>query len=182
MTFRLLAFSPLLADQDLWTESVNGLIGSLSLVVSAVGVAVIVWGAYSAAVRLIASETAAARGQSPKAGGPAARLLFLSYLLPGLEFMIAGGVIKTLAVPDWQHAAVLAGLVLARALLGLSVRWETPADVDVAVRAEAGSPLALLTRGPQNAAAPAGGVAAASEGGAKKAAEDLAPAGADAGR
>jgi hypothetical protein len=41
-----------------------------------------------------------------------------------VEFLIAGCLIKTLAVPDWQQATVLASLVVARTLLGLSAKWE----------------------------------------------------------
>jgi hypothetical protein len=37
--------------------------------------------------------------------------------------MVAGCLIKTFAVQDWQQAALLASLVFARTLIGLSLRW-----------------------------------------------------------
>ncbi len=119
----------LLAQQtspDSWTTPINGLIVSLALIISAIGVALIVWGAYSSVLRLIAAETGAVRGQGPRAEAPGA-MPFAAYLVPGLDFMIAGTVIKTLAVSDWQQAALLTGLVLVRTLLGLSMKWEAAA-------------------------------------------------------
>jgi uncharacterized membrane protein len=112
---------------DAWISPLNGLIVALAFLVSAVGIGLIVWGAYCSVLRLIASEAAAARGQAPKAGAPSVRSLFTPYLLPGLDFLLAGGLIKTAASTDWQQAAVLGGLVLVRTLLSLSATWEVKA-------------------------------------------------------
>jgi uncharacterized membrane protein len=117
-------FGPVLAEQPPgWTGPVAGLTVALSLIVSGIGIAVILWGAYSSVLALITAETAAARGQLPKADAVTARLLFATYLLPGLDFVIAGSVIKALAAPDWQQAALVGGFALARALIGLSLGW-----------------------------------------------------------
>jgi uncharacterized membrane protein len=124
------AFTPVLlvfADQpapEVWARPLTGLMVALSLIISAVGVAIVVWGAYCSVLRLIQTETAAALGQAAKPDVAAGRLLFATYLLPALDFMIAGSVIRTAAGLDWQQAAVLASLVLARTLLGLSVKGE----------------------------------------------------------
>jgi uncharacterized membrane protein len=105
-----------------------GLIVSLSQVVSGIGLAIIAWGAYCSVLRLIGTETAAARGQLPHADALCGRAVFASYLLPALDFMTAGVLIKTFAMPDWQQAALLASLVIARTLIGFSLRWGiTPA-------------------------------------------------------
>jgi uncharacterized membrane protein len=124
-------FAPLLAEgvaPDTWAGAGQGVLALLALVVSSVGVAAIVWGVYSAALRLIAAEVGGS-WPAPKADGPEARPPFTSYLLAGLEFLIAGCLIKTLAVPDWQQACVLASLVLARTLLGLGGKWEAEPGV-----------------------------------------------------
>jgi uncharacterized membrane protein len=114
----------LLAQQaDLGATSLTGLIVSLSHVVSGVGLVIIAWGTYSSVLRLIGTETAAARGQLPQAEALRGRAVFASYLLPALDFMVAGILIKTFAVPDWQQTALLASLVFARTLIGLSLRW-----------------------------------------------------------
>jgi uncharacterized membrane protein len=128
----LLRASSLFADAarpELWTTPLTPLVDGLSLVVGVVGAAVIVWGAYGSAVRLIASETALARGQTPKEDTH--RPPFAVYLLLGLDFLIAANVIKTLVAPDWQHAAILGGIALSRALISLGRKWEWPIAVEV---------------------------------------------------
>jgi uncharacterized membrane protein len=113
---------------ELGASSLTGLIVSLSMVVSGIGLVIIAWGTYSSLPRLIATETAAARGQLPQADALAGRSVFACYLIPALDFMAAGSLIKTFAVPDWQQAALLASLVFARTLIGLNLRWGiTPA-------------------------------------------------------
>jgi uncharacterized membrane protein len=119
---------------EFWANPVTGLITSLSLIISGIGVAVIAWGAYSSVLRLIESETAAARTQLPRADAVMGRLVFATYLLPGLDFLTAGSVVKTLAAPDWQLAAMLASLVFARTLVALGLRWSvTPVAALAAV-------------------------------------------------
>jgi uncharacterized membrane protein len=116
-------FVPLFAQQtELWSNSVAGLIVPLSVIISGIGVAVIAWGTYSSVLRLIAFETAAARGQLPKAEGVNDRFVFATYLISGLDFLTAGSVIKAVVAPDWQQAGLLASLVFARTLVGLSLR------------------------------------------------------------
>lgn len=125
-------FVPVFADQlDVWSNPIAGLIVPLSLIISGIGVAVIAWGAYSAVLRLIASETAAARGQVPKTEAVTDRFVFATYLISGLDFLTAGSVIKTVVVPDWQQAGVLASLVFARTLVGLGLRWGVTPAVDL---------------------------------------------------
>jgi uncharacterized membrane protein len=122
----ILSIAPLWADvsTESWAGVGQGLLSLLALPVSSIGIAALVWGAYSSVVRLIAAEAAASLGQSSRAETSTGRPLFFPYLLGGLEFLIAGSLIRTLAVPDWQQASVLASLVLARTLLGLSGKWE----------------------------------------------------------
>jgi uncharacterized membrane protein len=132
MTPSWTAFSPPLAVQpnaEGWTNPLNGLILSVAFIVSALGIAVIIWGAYCSVLRLVASESAVARGQAPKSDTLSVRLLFASYLLPGLDFMLAGSVIKTAAAADWQQVTVVGGIVLVRTLFSLSTSWESKALV-----------------------------------------------------
>jgi uncharacterized membrane protein len=124
MTTVFAQLGPSAAGQgELWANPVTGLIVSLSLIISGIGVAVIAWGAYSSVLRLIGSETAAARGQMPRADAVMGRLVFSTYLLPGLDFLTAGSLVKTLVAPDWHQAVLLACLVFARTLLALGLRW-----------------------------------------------------------
>jgi uncharacterized membrane protein len=123
-------FVPLFAEQpELWSNPISGLIMSLSLIISGIGIAVIAWGTYSSVLRLIASETAAARGQLTKAEAVTDRFVFTTYLISGLDFLTAGSVIKAVVIPDWQQAGLLASLVFARTLIGLGLRWGVTAAV-----------------------------------------------------
>ncbi len=109
---------------DLMANTVVGLVDALALVVGAVGITVLLCGTYGTAVRLIGSQVGLARGTESRMDQELLRLQFLPYLLLGLDFIIAAGAIKALVHPDWQHVAVLGGMVLIRAVAGLSSRWE----------------------------------------------------------
>jgi uncharacterized membrane protein len=127
----MLANEPLstsiLANQgttELLLNPVNGLMTFLALLISLVGVAVIVWGAYVTLVRLIAAETTAAPGAMTKPDESSGNFVLTSYLLQGLDFILAGMVIKMAVVADWQQVVVLAGIGLLRTFLALTKRWE----------------------------------------------------------
>jgi uncharacterized membrane protein len=134
MSSRLIAFAPVVATEPnagVWANPVDGLIVSVATIIMAVGVAIVIWGAYCSVIRLIAVETATARLRSPNTDTAPVRLSFAAYLLPGLDFLIAGSVIKTLAVSDWHQAAVLGSIVLVRVLLGVGMKWEAgPASAE----------------------------------------------------
>src|SRR3954465_4836528 len=110
------------APSELFANPVQGVTNSLALVLGAAGAAVILWGAYSAAVRLLAAEMAAPGGPTPAFPHPA-RPAFSAYLLAGLEFLIAGYAIKLVGSPDWHQVAVLCGLALARVSISLGLKW-----------------------------------------------------------
>jgi uncharacterized membrane protein len=126
MTIGYPEFGPLVAQlpaSEAWTNPFNGLILALALIVNAVGIGVILWGVYGSVLRLLATESAA-RGQDTRSGVVAGRSLFAAYLLPGLDFLIAGSLIKTIAASDWLPVLVLGGIVAVRTLVGLSLKWE----------------------------------------------------------
>jgi uncharacterized membrane protein len=163
---RLMALPPVFATEPsagLWANPIEGLIVSVATIIMAIGVAIVIWGAYSSVLRLITLETASARLRLPSTDTAPVRLLFASYLLHGLDFLIAGGVIKTLAVSDWHQAAVLGGIALVRVLLGLGVKWEAGS-----APVEASPPTAA-----QNGALPGNHLPEPSTLGGKKLTEDL---------
>jgi uncharacterized membrane protein len=123
-----MAFSFLFAQQarpELLSSTISGVTDSLSLIVGLAGVGIILWGAYGTLVRLIATETALGRGATPKTDSQPTRPAFTSYVLMGLEFLIAATLIRLVSAPDWQHLAMLGGIVLTRMVLSLNVRWES---------------------------------------------------------
>jgi len=159
--FATAAFPLLFAEQvDLGANTLTGLMVALSQVVSGIGVVLIAWGTYSFLLRLIATETAAARGQLSKTDTLAGRAAFAGYLLPALDFMVAGCLVRTFAVPDWQQAALLASLVFARALITLSLRWGVTPAPELTALPPAADPLAVPVPLPHSAvSATADGVA-----------------------
>jgi uncharacterized membrane protein len=127
MAFSTQAVAPLLAELprlELLTSPVYSLFSALALVVGAMGIAVILWGTYSTLVRLISTESAALRSAGPRVELEPVRLQFASYLLLGLELTVAADVIKSLVAPDWQHVAILGGIVLIRTVISVGVNWE----------------------------------------------------------
>jgi uncharacterized membrane protein len=108
-------------------DVLRAVVGWLSFLVGAVGVGVLLGGAYSTVVRLIGGQVAAAR-EAP-AGPPqdAPGQPFRSSLLLSLDFLIGAAVIETLVAADWKAIATLGGLVAARAAAGFVVRWEADA-------------------------------------------------------
>src|SRR5262249_40618852 len=134
-------FAQTVARPETWTNSVSGLVDPVAFIVGAVGAGVIVWGTYTAVVRLLSTETAAAPGQAVKPA-PVNPPLFAAYLLLGLEFIIAANVIKTLTTPDWQHVALLGVVVMVRTLVSLSLRWENAAGWTLRAPAEVSPRLA----------------------------------------
>jgi uncharacterized membrane protein len=112
---------------DFMSATVSGMIGSLSLIVGAVGVGIVLCGAYSTVVRLIGSPVAGMRGVTTKAEQNIYGLPFTSSLLLSLDFLIGAAIIQTFVPADWQHVTSLGALVAVRALAGLSFRWEPAA-------------------------------------------------------
>jgi hypothetical protein len=85
MTATCHPFAPLLADAspDSWAGLGQGFLSLLALLVSSIGIASIVWGAYSSLVRQIAAEAGASPGQPSRAEVPPGRPVFFAYLLGG---------------------------------------------------------------------------------------------------
>ena len=135
MTFRLMALSPLFAtgpNAGLWSNPMDGVIASVAAMIMAIGVVIVIWGAYCSVIRLIALETATVRLRLPSTDTAPVRLLFTAYLISGLDFLIAGAVIQTLAESDWQQLSVLGSIVLVRTLLGVGMKWQgSPASVEM---------------------------------------------------
>jgi uncharacterized membrane protein len=52
------------------------------------------------------------------------RLTFARYLVFGLEFKLAGEIIRTVIVRSYQEVAILAAIIVLRATLNFIVHWE----------------------------------------------------------
>ncbi len=88
-----------------------------SLGIGICGVAIIVWGALLMLVRLLRLELTRIRGLRICREREALRHQFGSYLLLGLEFLIAADIIETVVNPTLEEVALLGGIVLIRTVI-----------------------------------------------------------------
>lgn len=86
-------------------------------VVAYIGAAIIVWGALLGVVGFIRAEFARLRGQPDTTPCDTVRVRFGSYLLLGLEFLIAADIIGTVVKPTLTDVAILGGIVVIRTVI-----------------------------------------------------------------
>ncbi len=88
------------------------------------GVFVICWGVIVSLVRFAAQEVREVRGMDTFRPRERLRQSLGSYLLLGLEFLVAADIINTIAAPTLRQAAVLASIVSIRTFLNYSLSRE----------------------------------------------------------
>lgn len=99
------------------------------MVVAYIGAAIIVWGALLGALGLIRAEFARLRGKADIAANETVRVRFGSYLLLGLEFLIAADVIETVVSPTLTDVAILGGIVLIRTVISFFLNRDIAASL-----------------------------------------------------
>jgi len=85
--------------------------------IGVIGVAVITWGVLLVLIRLLRAEFSRLRGHRICRVRESLRHQLGSYLLLGLEFLIAADIIGTVTHPTLREIAVLASIVLIRTVL-----------------------------------------------------------------
>ena len=96
----------------------------ISLGIGVGGVAVIVWGALRSLVVWVYLEVIQARGENICQKREILRHHFGSYLLLGLEFLVAADVVHTVIKPSLHEVAILASIVGIRTVLGFFLNRE----------------------------------------------------------
>ena len=94
------------------------------LILGAVGVAVIVWGALLTIFRLIKLELKRLKYKTVYRKRELVRYLFASYLILALEFFIAADIIKTVIHPSFEEIAILASIVAIRTVISYFLEKE----------------------------------------------------------
>ncbi len=89
----------------------------LSMAIGIVGIAVIVWGVLLMVIRLIRLEITRFRRSSIYRERETLRHQLGSYLLLGLEFLIAADIIGTVTHPTLEGLALLGGIVIIRTVI-----------------------------------------------------------------
>ena len=96
----------------------------ISLGIGIVGVAVITWGVAVALAELFYIEQARFRGETICESRELLRHHLGSYLLLGLEFLVAADIIGTIVSPTLQELIVLGGIVAIRTIINYSLNKE----------------------------------------------------------
>src|ERR1051325_10413666 len=92
------------------------------------GVLVIVFGVAGGVARFLRSEIQSARGKNVEEDRKRLRHVRASYLLLGLEFLIAADIIDTLMKPSVQDLIVLGAIVLIRTVISYSLNAELKSE------------------------------------------------------
>ena len=96
-------------------------------VIAGVGVVTICWGVLLTVFELLRAELHRFKGRMTWEEREAARRQFGSYLLIGLEFLIAADVIQTIIHPTLQDIAILGAIVVIRTVIGFFLDREMAA-------------------------------------------------------
>ncbi len=102
----------------------------LADVVSVIGILVILWGCALAVFRLLRSEKDLLSGKTIKLKRESLRHSFGSYLLLGLEFLIAADIINTVLKPELYEVAILGAIVVIRTVIGYTLDHELSSQAD----------------------------------------------------
>ena len=97
---------------------------TLALVIALAGVAVIIWGVIMALIALIKLEVGRFNGMAICSKRDNLRHHLGSYLLLGLEFLVAADVIHTILHPGREELIILGAIVLIRTILSFFLNLE----------------------------------------------------------
>ena len=96
-------------------EILHSSLNALSLVLNVMGALVIIWGVVVSLAKFLRKEIA----ESNKVVqlNEVIRICLGSYLVLGLEFFIAGDIVKTVITPTWDSLGILGAIVVIRTVL-----------------------------------------------------------------
>jgi uncharacterized membrane protein len=97
---------------------------NISLVIGSAGVVIIVWGAILAFLSFLQLEYYHIKGNHIVKKREFLRHHFGSYILIGLEFMIAADIIFTIIHPDLQRLLTLGIIVVIRTIISFFLNYE----------------------------------------------------------
>lgn len=96
----------------------------IALAIALAGVTIIVWGILRTSGRFILFEGRGIRGGCTCRGREAIRHQLGSYMLLGLEFLIAADIIETVRSPDLRDIGILGAIVAIRTVISYFLNRE----------------------------------------------------------
>lgn len=100
------------------TSFLQNLVNSISTAIELAAIAIISWGSLVVFLKILKNEALRLKGVKPYCKIPALRRRFGSYLLLGLEFLIAADIVLTIAHPSLTEIAILGSIVAIRTVIG----------------------------------------------------------------
>lgn len=95
-----------------------------AIVIGLLGMAIIIWGAAIAFVKLLILEYSKFKGENICKKREYLRHHFGSYIVLGLEFLIAADIIHTMIRPTLQQLAILGSIVAIRTVISFFLNRE----------------------------------------------------------
>src|SRR6056297_2878625 len=102
----------------------SDLINGVALVIALAGMMIVIWGAVFTVVEILKMERRYIRGEKVIRKRNALRHSLGTYLLLGLEFLVAADIVRTVIHPTLKELAVLGIIVLIRTVIGLTLDKE----------------------------------------------------------
>ena len=99
-------------------------LNKISFAIGVIGLGVILWGVLLSGVRFVRVEWSALRGAAVSEEKEALRHHLGSYLLLGLEFLVAADIVHTVLTPSLHELAILGAIVAIRTVISFSINWE----------------------------------------------------------
>ena len=96
----------------------------LAIIMSVISLLIVTYGALIAMVLFIINELKRFTGKYNTINIRKLRSVFGTYLLLGLEFLIASDILKTVLEPTFQELIILAGVVVIRTILSVFLNKE----------------------------------------------------------
>lgn len=94
-----------------------GVVNSLSILIGVAAIIIISWGAFLVFLKILHLELLRFKGMKPYCELSTLRHRFGSYLLLGLEFLIAADILRTITHPNLEDIAILASIVGIRTVI-----------------------------------------------------------------
>lgn len=100
------------------------ILNAISLAIGIVGIGIIVWGALLALVEFFRLEYKRLKGAHTFKKTEILRYHFGTYILLGLEFLVAADIIHTIIKPDFEGLIVLGAIVVIRTIISYFLNRE----------------------------------------------------------
>ena len=114
----------------------HNVINVVGLALNIIGALITIWGTIVSLFEFLKKELPLK--EDSVRSNEAIRLKLGSYLVLALEFFIAGDVVKTIMMPNWQSLALLATIVVIRILLSYFLTKDFKEDLETVRKKERG--------------------------------------------